>query len=185
VRHLPNLICLVRIGLVWPILQALWSGRYSWALGLFVLAALSDGLDGYLAKHFGWQSVLGKILDPLADKLLLVSVFVEAAWLGLVPWWLTAAAVSRDIMIALGAVVFRFWFGPLRGRPTIVSKFNTAMQLGILTGVMMNAAVGFPPRVLLDIGTVLAFCTTVVSGIDYIVTFTRRAFTAGSSAVRP
>jgi cardiolipin synthase len=176
VRHLPNLICLFRIALVWPVARALWTGHYSLALVLFLVAAVSDGLDGFLAKHFGWQSVLGKVLDPLADKLLLVTVFVASTWLGLVPWWLTAAAVARDVLIGLGAIVFRFWFGPLRGRPTIASKLNTAMQLGILTGVMMHAAIGFPPRVLLDVGAVLAFCTTVLSGLDYVITFTRRAW---------
>src|SRR5690348_2189314 len=79
VRHLPNLICLLRIALVWPIVAALWVGRDSLALALFVIAAVSDALDGYLAKRFGWQSRLGKVLDPLADKLLLVAVFIEAA----------------------------------------------------------------------------------------------------------
>ena len=175
-RHLPNLICLFRIALVWPIVQALWAGRYALALALLLVAAISDGLDGFLAKHFGWQSALGKVLDPLADKMLLVAIFVECTWLGLVPWWLTAAAVARDVLIGLGAGVFRFWFGPLRGRPTIVSKINTAMQLGFLMGVMVRAATGFPPSELLDIGAVLAFCTTVVSGLDYILTFTRRAW---------
>ena len=99
------------------------------ALVLFIAAAVSDGLDGYLAKRFNWTSELGKFLDPLADKLLLVTVFVECAWLGLVPWWLTAAVVARDVMIGLGALVFRLWFGPLRGRPTVLSKVNTAAQL--------------------------------------------------------
>ena len=88
-----------------------------WRSALFVVAAVSDGLDGYLAKRFNWTSELGKFLDPMADKLLLMTVFVESAWLGLVPWWITAAAVARDVMIGLGALVFRVWFGPLRGRP--------------------------------------------------------------------
>ncbi len=113
-RHLPNLICLFRIALIWPIVATLWTGRYSLSLALFLLAAVSDGLDGYLAKRFSWQSTLGKVLDPLADKLLLVAIFIEATWLGLVPWWLTAAAVARDVLIGLGAVAFRILFGPLR-----------------------------------------------------------------------
>ena len=107
----------------------LHAGEYLPALALFIVAAVSDGLDGYLAKHFSWTSNLGSFLDPLADKLLLVTVFVETAWLGLVPWWLTAAVVARDVMIGLGALVFRLWFGPLHGRPTLISKINTAAQL--------------------------------------------------------
>ena len=102
-RHLPNLICLVRIALIWPIVAALNAGAMPLALALFVAAAVSDGLDGYLAKRFSWTSELGKFLDPMADKLLLITVFVASAWLGLVPWWLAAAVVARDVMIGLGA----------------------------------------------------------------------------------
>lgn len=175
-RHLPNLICLVRLALIWPVAAALYGGRYGLALALFVLAAISDGLDGYLAKRFNWVSELGKFLDPAADKLLLVTVFVESTWLGLVPWWVTAAAVARDVMIALGALVYRAWFGPLRGRPTIISKINTAAQLLYLMAVMLGAAVAFPPQ---DVRRALAltvFATTVLSGINYVQAFTRRAW---------
>src|SRR5579863_4586108 len=135
-RHLPNLICIARIALVWPIVAALKSGNFDLAMLVFVFAAVSDGLDGYLAKRFNWTSDLGKLLDPAADKLLLVTVFVESTWLGLVPWWVTAAAVARDVMIALGALVYTIWFGPLRGRPTIISKINTGAQLLYLMAVM-------------------------------------------------
>ena len=117
-RHLPNLICLLRIALIGPTLVALRAAEYPLALALFIAAAVSDGLDGYLAKRFGWTSDLGRFLDPLADKLLLVALFVQCAWLALVPWWLTAAVVARDVMIGAGALIFRLWFGPLRGRPT-------------------------------------------------------------------
>lgn len=177
-RHLPNLICLARIALVWPILVALQTGNYDLALVLFTVAAVSDGLDGYLAKRFNWTSELGKVLDPLADKLLLVSVFIVAAWTGLVPAWLTAAAVARDVMIGLGALVFHFWFGPLRGRPTIISKINTLFQLSYLLGVMTQAAVQFPPREVLAALAIVTLITTVLSGADYIYAFTRRAWAA-------
>ena len=175
-RHLPNLICLVRLALIWPIATALYGGRYGLALALFVLAAISDGLDGYLAKRFNWISDLGKILDPAADKLLLVTVFVESTWLGLVPWWVTAAAVARDVMIALGALVYRLWFGPLRGRPTIISKINTAAQLLYLAAVMLGAAAGFPPHDVLRALALTVFATTALSGLNYVQAFTRRAW---------
>jgi cardiolipin synthase len=175
VRHLPNIICFIRLALIWPIASALHAGQQLPALALFVAAAFSDGLDGYLAKRFNWTSELGKFLDPVADKLLLVTVFVESAWLGLVPWWLTAAVVARDVLIGLGALVYRLWFGELRGRPTIISKINTAAQLMYVVLVMLRAAVGVPPRELLDAGAVLTLITTVVSGLDYVITFTRRA----------
>jgi cardiolipin synthase len=176
VRHLPNLICLIRLALVWPVAAALASGNFLLALALFMVAAVSDGLDGYLAKRFNWISELGKFLDPLADKLLLMTVFIEAAWLGLVPWWITAAAVARDVLIGLGALVFRLWFGPLRGRPTIISKINTAAQLLYLMAVMFSAAVGFPPREILDALALLTLVTILLSGYHYMATFTRRAW---------
>jgi cardiolipin synthase (CMP-forming) len=175
VRHLPNIICLIRLALIWPIASALHAGQQLPALGLFVAAAVSDGLDGYLAKRFNWTSELGKFLDPVADKLLLVTVFVESAWLGLVPWWLTAAVVARDVLIGLGALIYRLWFGELRGRPTIISKINTAAQLLYVMLVLLRSASGMPPRELLDACAVLTLITTMVSGLDYVITFTRRA----------
>lgn len=184
-RHLPNLICVLRILLIWPIVVWLHAQAYLPALALFILAAVSDGLDGYLAKRFNWTSELGKVLDPLADKLLLVIVFVEAAWLPspgggsgqLVPWWLTAAVVARDVMIGLGALTYRLWFGPLHGHPTLVSKVNTGAQLLYLMLVMLNAALDVPPHEVLDALGLIAFATTVISGMHYTLTFTRRAWT--------
>jgi cardiolipin synthase (CMP-forming) len=181
VRHLPNLICLLRIALVWPVATSLEAHRYPAALALFIVAGLSDGVDGYLAKRFNWTSELGKVLDPLADKLLLVTVFVEAAWLGLAPWWLTAAVVSRDVLIGLGAFVFRIWIGPLYGRPTMYSKINTLLQLGYLTAMLMYAAKSFPPREILDVLALVVFVSTVISGLNYMSVFTRRAWAAPMS----
>jgi cardiolipin synthase len=181
VRHLPNIICILRIALVWPIAAALADREYLIALALFIVAGLSDGVDGYLAKRFNWTSDLGKFLDPLADKSLLVTVFVEAAWLGLAPWWLTSAVVARDVLIGLGAMVFRLWFGPLRGRPTLSSKINTAMQLLYLVALLVNAALNFPPHEVLDALAILVFITTVFSGLNYMAIFTRRAWAEPAS----
>jgi cardiolipin synthase len=177
VRHIPNLICLIRLALIWPVASALHAGRYLLALALFMVAAISDGLDGFLAKRCNWVSELGKVLDPAADKLLLVVVFVEAAWLGLVPWWVTAAAVTRDVMIGLGALIYRTWIGPLRGRPTLISKINTAAQLVYLAGVMFIAAFALPLAGEARAFAFIVFATTVLSGLDYLVTFTHRAWT--------
>jgi cardiolipin synthase len=176
VRHLPNIICILRIALVWPIAASLGDREYLVSLALFIVAGLSDGVDGYLAKRFNWTSGLGKFLDPMADKLLLVTVFVEAAWLGLVPWWITSAVVARDVFIGLGALVFRLWFGPLHGRPSLSSKINTAMQLLYFMIVLVNAALSFPPREILDALAIIVFATTVFSGLNYLAVFTRRAW---------
>lgn len=175
-RHLPNLICLLRILLVVPTVQAIDRGEHALALALFAVAAVSDGVDGYLAKTFNWTSALGKFLDPLADKLLLVAVFVACSWQGLVPWWLAAAAIARDLVIGGGALIFRLWFGPLQGRPTLVSKLNTAAQIICLIAALLQAAAGWPPREVLLALAALTLLTTVVSGADYVGAFVRRAW---------
>jgi cardiolipin synthase len=174
-RHLPNFICLVRIALIWPTVDSLYSGNYWAALVLVAVCAVSDGLDGWLAKRFNWTSHLGKILDPLADKLLLVALFLTGAWINLLPWWLTAVVVARDVMIGFGAVIYRFWFGPLHGRPTLVSKINTGMQLAVALAAILGAATGLPTPEMVTALAVLTLITTVVSGADYLSAFTRRA----------
>jgi cardiolipin synthase len=183
-RYLPNLITLVRLALIWPVAVGLPAGKYKTALACFIIAGLSDGLDGYLAKRFGWTSELGKVLDPSADKLLLMTVFIQCAWLGFVPWWLAVAAVARDVMIGGGAMLFRALIGPLHGRPTVISKINTLAQLASLTSVLVLKAAdidlsrtlaGLPVRALLEALFVGTLITTLLSGADYLITFTRRA----------
>jgi cardiolipin synthase (CMP-forming) len=174
-RHLPNFICLVRIALIWPTIDALYSGEYWKALALVFVCAVSDGLDGWLAKRFNWTSQLGKMLDPLADKLLLVALFLTATWMNLLPWWLAAVAVGRDVMIGLGAIVYRIWFGPLHGRPTIISKINTGMQLTVALAAILGAAVGMPTDEMVTALAIVTLITTIVSGADYLAVFTRRA----------
>ena len=175
-RHIPNIICLFRIALILPLLQAMVAGSQAQILLLFCVAATSDALDGYLAKRFGWTSELGRFLDPMADKLLLVSVFITAAWLDIAPWWVAAVAVARDLVIAGGALLYRLWFGPLRGRPTIISKINTGVQIMYLLAVILASAVGFPPREILDALAAVMVVTTLASGADYVGRFLQRAF---------
>jgi cardiolipin synthase len=175
VRHLPNLICLARIALIWPIAVTLIDGNYDLALFLLTVAAISDGLDGYLAKRFGWTSELGKILDPLADKLLLITLFLVDAWIGLVPWWLAITAVTRDVGIVMGAFVWRFWIGPLTASPSIISKVNTGLQLAYLLGVVTHAAARVPPQGFLSALAVIIVVTTLLSGVNYAMLFARHA----------
>lgn len=181
-RHIPNLLCLLRIALIVPLVFAMREQQHERIIVLFTLAAVSDGLDGYLAKRFNWTSDLGKFLDPIADKLLLMTVFVTASWLDIAPWWLTAAAVARDVMIGVGALLYRLWFGPLNGRPTVISKVNTAMQLGYLLAVVLASATGFPPREVLSALAAIVLVTTFASGIDYASRFVGRALAAPARA---
>lgn len=181
-RHLPNFICVVRIALIWPTIDALYSAEYWDALVLVAICAVSDGLDGWLAKRFNWTSHLGKILDPLADKLLLVALFLTATWINLLPWWLTAVAVGRDVMIGGGAVIYRVWIGPLHGRPTILSKINTGMQLAVALAAILGAASGLPTPEMVTALSIVTLLTTIISGADYFAVFTRRAIDAPKNA---
>jgi len=172
---IPNLICLLRIALTVPIVILLAEGRYSETLVLFAVAAASDIVDGYLAKTFGWTSEVGKFLDPFADKLLLVSVFITLAVIGLVPVWLAAIAVLRDVIIGAGAGVYKLLFGPVEGRPTVPSKLNTLVQLLFVIAVVWQAASRNLPDGLIQGLGALVFVTTVVSGIDYVQIYVRKA----------
>jgi cardiolipin synthase len=175
VRHLPNLISLLRIVLVWPILLSIARADYPLTLALFFIAAMSDGLDGFLAKRFRWTSALGKLLDPLADKLLLVGVFLVGSWYGLIPRWLTIAAVARDVLIVLGALAIHLGWGPLRGRPKLSSKINTLLQLLYVLMIVAHAGYGLPPAGVLDALAWLTLATVLISGSAYVREFTQRA----------
>jgi cardiolipin synthase len=175
VRHLPNIICLLRIVLVWPVLASIVHEQYRLTLLLFFVAAASDALDGYLAKRFHWTSNLGKVLDPAADKLLLVSVYLVTTWYGLIPTWLTVAAVARDVLIPLGALSYRIGCGPINWRPMLSSKINTLFQVLCMLAVIAHAGFQFPPDSILDALKVLTFATVIVSGAAYVIEFTRRA----------
>lgn len=174
-RQLPNSISAFRIALVAPIGLAL--GRRDWptAIGLILVATASDGLDGFLAKRFGWQTTLGALLDPAADKLLVATVFVTLAWQGGVPLWLMAAAVGRDLVIVSGALAYRWRFGPQRVRPSVVSKLNTLCQLGFVLCTVVRREFGWPPAWTETALGALTLVTTTVSGIDYVLTYARAA----------
>ncbi|HEY0941769.1 MAG TPA: CDP-alcohol phosphatidyltransferase family protein [Steroidobacter sp.] len=177
-RHIPNALCILRMLLVVPIAWLLGIGEYGLTLWVFAFAGLTDGLDGFLAKRCGWRSELGKILDPLADKILLVSVFIILAVLDIVPVWLAATAVLRDVTITAGAITYNALYGDPQGNPTFISKINTLCQiLYLLLAVAAKAGEWTPDTALLVLGA-LVFVTTVVSGIDYVLTYTRKAIEA-------
>jgi len=149
--------------------------RLSISIALFGLAALSDAADGFLAKRYGWRSELGAFLDPAADKILLVTVFITLACLKLVPLWLMAAAVTRDAIIVAGALLYRYWIGPLSVRPSFVSKFNTLCQAAYIMAVVGREELSVPPAWTVAALGALVFVTVVVSGMDYVLIYSRRA----------
>jgi cardiolipin synthase (CMP-forming) len=174
-RFIPNALCILRMLLMAPVAWLLLHHEFRLTLWVFAFAAATDGLDGFLAKRCGWTSDLGKILDPLADKILLVGTFLTLAVMDLVPLWLAATAVGRDILITGGAITYNWLFGNPQGHPTWVSKLNTLCQIVFLLLIVAAHAVGHVPQTIVMILGALVFVTTVVSGIDYVLTYTHKA----------
>jgi cardiolipin synthase len=174
-RHIPNLITVIRILLIVPIAIALVHQQLMTTLLLFAVAAASDVVDGFLARYFKWQSVLGSILDPIADKLLLATMFITLAVLKLVPLWLMSASLLRDVIIVSGAAAYRCFIGPVLARPSRVSKFSTLCQGAFVLVVVASAAYDWPPQwVSMALGA-LAFLAIAISGVDYVLTYGRLA----------
>jgi cardiolipin synthase (CMP-forming) len=172
---LPNLICVARILLTAPIVYYLIGGEYRTALLLIMIAGFSDGLDGYLARHYGWITRIGGLLDPLADKLLFVSVFASLTWTGLVPLWLFAVVIVRDVVIVSGAVAYEFLIGPVEPNPSKVGKLNTVLALLYLLFVMTDQIYSWPPPVTILICGASVLVVSLVSGLDYVLTWSRLA----------
>ncbi len=177
-RQLPNLLTLLRMLLTVPVIALLAEGRFGWALILFAVAGVSDALDGFLAKRFGWGSRLGAVLDPLADKFLLVSTYLVLGLQGWLPPWLVALVVLRDLVVLAGAAAYYLVVGPYRMAPSRISKLNTFAQILLaLCVVLALAGLPFPPPLL---GTLVAVVagTTLWSGVDYVWTWSRKAVEA-------
>lgn len=139
---IPNVITLARVILVPVVFWLLVSGRTQTAFIMFLVAGISDAIDGFLAKRFNWQTELGAYLDPLADKLLIVSIFVGLGVLGELPSWLVIAVVSRDLLI-VAAVLLSWVIGrPVRIQPLAVSKANTVSQIALAALVLADDGFG-------------------------------------------
>jgi len=179
-RDLPNLITVLRFFLVPPVVVLLLRERYGEALAVFAVAGLSDAADGFLAKRYGWSSRLGGLLDPLADKALLVSSFVTLAVLGLLPAWLVAVVIARDVIIVGGAATYHLRIERLNAEPRLLSKLNTAGQIALVVAVMFSEGVARLPQGAVHTLVVLVLVTTALSGMDYVWTWSRRARRRGS-----
>ncbi len=170
VLNLPNFITLLRIGAIPVFLILLVDERYTEALIVFILAGITDSLDGLLARWLDARTTLGAFIDPLADKLLLVSSFVILAFLGDIPRWLAVLVIMRDVIILIGYSVLFFVTGhAIEVRPTLIGKASTFFQLltVIMALVALHNAVWQIP-LLRDTSEVLAGATVTVSGFQYL-----------------
>lgn len=174
-RYLPNLITLLRILLIVPFLGQLHQADYGFALLLFVVAGLSDGVDGFLAKRFGWTSRLGAILDPMADKLLMVAAYLALGILHVLPWWLVGLVLLRDAVIVAGALAYHLLFGVYEMQPLLASKVNTASQILLVVLALFALWQGGIPTLWLEGLGYLVAVTTVLSGVVYVWVWSGRA----------
>lgn len=172
-RYIPNTITVIRILLIIPIIGYIWQDEYSIAFFLILIAGVSDGVDGFLARYFHWQTPSGAVLDPLADKLLLVSLFVVFGFKGLLPHWLVALVILRDVVIFLGAVAYHFVTHQLEMRPLMLSKISTALQIMLVILVALSLAYANIPSWLFDVMIILVAVFTMISGIGYVVLWSR------------
>lgn len=170
---IPNFITVLRFLLVPVVVMAMLDGHMGLAFAGFLVAGISDGVDGFIARQFNQRSELGAWLDPVADKLLLVSVVVVLGILGHLPAWLVVLIASRDILI-VGAVILQILFGnPMEVRPLMVSKANTVVQITMVTVALAGLAFGFDITGILDLLIVATALLTVTSGAAYLVTWLR------------
>ena len=174
-RWLPNAISLLRIALIAPILILMIRNQYGLALVLFWIAGFSDGLDGYLAVRFNWHSRIGALLDPIADKLLVAGTFVTLAYVDQIPVWMAVLVIFRDVVIVGGATVYNFLIRPVEGEPTRISKLNTALELLFILFVMSRAGFGWPDEIAITVLGASVVVTVVISGLDYVIKWARRA----------
>ena len=170
--NLPNFITFGRILSVPVIFWLLISDQGQLAFFVFLVAGISDAVDGYLAKTFGWQTELGAYLDPIADKLLLVSIFIALGVKAELPLWLVIAVVSRDVLIVMGVMLAWLLGQPITVRPLVISKWNTAAQITLAAFVLAEIAFRFGAA---NIKWVLIWATALLTVLS-LAAYTRAWF---------
>jgi len=165
--NLPNLLTIIRILLTPIFVIVLLKDLFGPALLIFSIAGISDGLDGFIAKYFNQRTILGAYLDPIADKLLLVSAFVSLAILKIVPSWVTVIVISRDVLIVMGIAIFTITEKTYKIKPSIVSKITTVAQITTVILALVNIGMtGY--SVLMNVLFWVTAGLTTVSGLHYI-----------------
>jgi len=174
----PNLLTIFRMVLIPVFVTLLFYQRFLWALGVFVTAGLTDGLDGLLARRFAQQSQLGTILDPIADKLMLVTAFIVLSMRSVfpqplpghlpVPFWVTVAVISRDVFIIVGAAAINVMTGFKGFRPSWLGKLNTTVQIGGIAAIMFASSVPRYSGYYLPTVYAAVFALAILSGLHYI-----------------
>lgn len=170
---LPNIITMGRLILVPLVIAMIGQGRWATAFILFVVAGVSDGIDGFIARRFDMRSEFGAYIDALADKALLVSIYVALAVVGVLPGWLAILVVSRDAMIVSAIIVSWLMGRPVAIKPLIVSKLNTAAQIAFAALVLSTKAFDIQAPTVDAIGMLLVAALTVASAAAYLAGWMR------------
>jgi cardiolipin synthase (CMP-forming) len=170
---IPNLITIARLLIVPVVIVMILQGRWPAAFVLFVVAGVSDGIDGYIARRFDMRSEFGAYIDPLADKALLVSIYVTLAVVGVLPAWLAVVVVFRDAMIVAAVMLSWVMSRPVAIKPLLLSKLNTAAQIGFAALVLSTRAFGVDLAGFDDVLMVLLAALTVASAGAYLAGWMR------------
>jgi cardiolipin synthase (CMP-forming) len=171
--NLPNLISLARLLLVPVTIWLIISGRYGAAFWVLVAAGISDALDGYIAKRFDRRTRIGALLDPAADKAMLVSVYVTLGMAHQLPTWLVILVVFRDVLIVGGFLLTQAVSAPKQYDPLYISKINTGMQITLVGFVLARLGLGTALGELEFVLILAVAATTLGSGLTYLVRWTR------------
>lgn len=175
---LPNLLTIFRMALIPVFVSLLFYQKFLLALGVFLVAGITDGLDGLLARRFHQQSPLGRILDPIADKMMLVTSFVVLSMRGVfptplpkhlpIPFWVTVTVISRDVFILVGAAAINMVSGFRAFRPSFLGKLSTVVQICAVAIVILAAQIRVGTGYYLPTVYTTVFAFTLLSGIHYV-----------------
>ena len=183
-RHIPNLITGLRLVMAPLLLWLLWSRQFQWALGVALFAGASDLVDGLVAKRFGWQSRLGSLLDPIADKLMLGLAMLGLWLVAMLPAWLVGLVLVRDVVIVAGALAWWRVVGPFDGKPTWLGKFSTLAQVALVLVCLVELAGWLLPLQVRKEAILTVAMLTFASGVDYVVRYGVRAWQAKKATGR-
>ncbi len=166
--HIPNLLTLSRIAAAPLLILLLRDENYELAVVLFILAGITDGLDGWIAKRFNFTSELGARLDPLADKIIIICAYIMLVVLGDLPFWLVTLVIFRDLIIVGGYLVLTTLDGQIQMQPTMTSKLNTVIQITLVIAVLLENTSWLALPSVSVILIYLVAVLTIASGAQYV-----------------
>jgi len=174
-NYVPNLLTLARIAMVPYLIILMQKQLFMAALCIFFIAGVSDGLDGLIARKFNAKSYAGALMDPVADKFLIVSIFIMFSSLQLIPFWLMLIVVLRDIVIVGGYILMLIFFSKVAIEPLKLSKLNTFLQISFIIVVLVGLAWQLDFSGVLPLLSYLVLFSSLVSGVAYVYLWSKKA----------